>query len=72
MLGYLVLAVLGELGSNGTHIALASTDYVVALAFYHLVVSDVGWPGCPVLKQASQDAGGTVCLRFEQASSEAA
>ena len=50
---------------------MASVDYVLALAFHHLVISGVGWPECCSLDWAFQKAGGAIYLRFEQISREA-
>lgn len=47
MLEYLGLALVGELVSDDAVLHLASVDYILVLAFHHLVVSDVSWPGCP-------------------------
>ena len=51
-------------------IILASVDYVLVLAFHHLIVSGVNWPGCPGLEQASQEASRAVCPGLKQASWE--
>jgi hypothetical protein len=55
----------------GCHIALVSVGYVLVLAFCHLVISGVSWPGCPGLEKASQEASRAVCSGLEQVSWEA-
>jgi hypothetical protein len=50
---------------------LASVDYVLVLAFRHLVISGLNWPGCLRLEQAYLEAGLAVCAGLDQASWEA-
>ena len=52
-------------------IMLASVDYVLVLAFRHLVISGLNWPGCLRLEQAYLEAGLAVCAGLDQASWEA-
>lgn len=50
---------------------IGCVDYILVLAFCHVVVFRVKCPGCPGLQQASLDTSGAVCPGLEQASSEA-
>lgn len=43
---------MGELGSDCAKNTLASVDYVLELASYHMVISGVNWPLCVSLSGA--------------------